>query len=110
MGMTMNEHAEAVFVNNKVTDLNIEIDVKLEKAYVAYIDTFKSRLETAYKKFTDNGGTVKVTTKDDTINISIHMYVDKMTKDQLKNLDMEDVYGTKSATKKSLESSGYTCK
>lgn len=108
-GMTMVQKVDATFVNNEVTKMNMKIDITLDDDYASYADTMKSTLEEQYKVFSDNGGKVDVSGEGNIINIGIDLDVKNMTDKQIKNLNMGDVYGTKSATAKELESEGYTC-
>lgn len=109
-GMTMDQKVDATFVNNEVTEMSMKIDVDLDKTYAPYADTMRTTMKEQYKVFTDNGGKVEVGGEGKVINIAIDLDVKNMTKKQLKNLNMGDVFGTKSATAKELEKEGYTCK
>ena len=108
-GMSMDQKVDATFVNNEVTEMNMKIDVTLDDQYASYADTMKSTLEEEYKVFSDNGGKVNVSGEGNIINIAIDLDVKNMTNEQLENLNMGDIYGTKSATAKELEEQGYTC-
>ena len=109
-GMTMNQEAVVTFENNEVTKMKMNVDVEVDDTYASYIGMMESMLESQFTQYSDNGAKVDVSSSDNKINVSIDMDVKNMTDDQKKNLDLEDVYGTKDATKKELESQGYTCK
>lgn len=108
-GMSMDQKVDATFVNNEVTKMNMKIDVTLEESYAKHADLIKNTLEDQYKIFSDNGGKVNISGEGNIINIGIDLDVKNMTDKQLKNLNMGDIYGTKSATAKELEKQGYTC-
>lgn len=109
-GMQMDQEVVADFNNNVVTNMDMDIKVNVGEQYKNYISTFKAALENQYKTYSDNGAKVNITTQDDLIDIKINFDVAKMTNKQRKNLNMTDIFGTKSATKKELEKQGYTCK
>ena len=109
-GMKMDQKAVITFEDNEVTNINKNVDVNVDETYSSYVDFMKSMLEEQFKSYSDNGGKVNIDSENNKISIKIDMDVKNMTDDQKKNLDLEDVYGTKDATKKELESQGYTCK
>lgn len=109
-GMKMNQEAVVTFENNEVTKMNMSVDVEVDDTYANYISTMESMLESQFTQFSDNGAKVDVSSSGNKINVSIDMDVKNMTDEQKKNLNMEDVYGSKEATKKELEEQGYTCK
>ena len=109
-GMKMDQKAVITFEDNEVTNINMNVDVNVDETYSSYVDFMKSMLEEQFKSYSDNGGKVNVDSENNKISIKIDMDVKNMTDDQKKNLDLEDVYGTKDATIKELESQGYTCK
>ncbi len=109
-GMKMNQKAVVTFEDNEVTKMKMDVEVEVDEAYANYISMMESMLESQFTQFSDNGAKVDVSSSDSKINVSIDMDVKKMTDEQKENLDMEDVYGSKDATKKALEEQGYTCK
>ena len=109
-GMVMNQELEADFVGNEVVEMNMDIDVKLDETMVPYIDTMKETLASQFKKYSDNGAKLEIDAEGSKIEIDIDFDLKNMTLEQKKNLDVIDVYGTKSATKKALEQAGYTCR
>ena len=109
-GMTMNQKAVVTFENNEVTKMKMNVDVEVDDTYASYIGMMESMLESQFTQYSDNGAKVDVSSGDNKINVSIDMDVKNMTDEQKENLDMEDVYGSKDATKKELEEQGYTCK
>lgn len=109
-GVKMEQQVEAYFENNNVTSMNTIIDMTLNDTYAKNIDTVKQTLEKEYKTYKENGGTVSVSSKDNTITIKMDFNLEKMTDAQKKKLNMIDTKGTKDATAKSLEKQGYTCK
>lgn len=109
-GMKMNQKAVVTFEDNEVTKMKMDVEVEVDEAYANYISMMESMLESQFTQFSDNGAKVDVSSDDSKINVSIDMDVKKMTDEQKENLDMEDVYGSKDATKKALEEQGYTCK
>lgn len=109
-GLAFNQDVTAIFENNKVTNLDMKIDVVLDESMKSYADMMKDALANEYKSFSDNGAKVDFSVNENIVTISISMDVKNMTKDQLKQVDMEDVYGTKKETKKAFEAEGYTCK
>lgn len=109
-GMTMNQKAVVTFENNEVTKMKMNVDVEVDDTYASYIGMMESMLESQFTQYSDNGAKVDVSSSDNKINVSIDMDVKNMTDEQKENLGMEDVYGSKDATKKELEEQGYTCK
>ena len=108
--MVMNHEIEADFVGNEVVDLSMDIEVELDNTFAPYIETMKTTLANQFKSYSDNGAEVEIDAEGSTVKIDIDFDLKSMSLEQKKNLDMIDVYGTKSATKKSLEKIGYTCK
>ena len=88
----------------------INVNAELDEAYVSAMDQIKASVEANLKQYKDNGGKLDITTEGNTINARVDFDLVKMSKEQKKNLNMVDVYGTKSATAKELEKQGYTCK
>lgn len=111
-GMTMYQTMDTTFTNNEVTNMKLNIDVDLGETYAPYMDTMKSTLAEEYKKFSNNGAKVDITTEGNIIKIAIDLDLTTMTKEQKQSLDIGvlDTFGTKEATKKDLEKQGYTCK
>lgn len=109
-GIKMNKEINATFVNNEVTNMYINVNAELDEAYVSAMDQIKASVEANLKQYKDNGGKLDITTEGNTINARVDFDLAKMSKEQKKNLNMVDVYGTKSATAKELEKQGYTCK
>lgn len=108
--MTMDMEVEALFNNNEVTNMEIDIDANIEEAYESNITAIKDSINTQYENYRKNGAEVNVTNDEDSVNAEIKMDLSKMTDKQKKALEVTDVYGTKEATKKDLEKQGYTCK
>lgn len=109
-GMEMNQKAVITFENNEVTKIDMNVDVNVDDAFSSYMSFMESALKEQFKNYSDNGAKVNIDTKGNKMSLKVNMDVKGMTKEQKKNLDLEDVYGTKEATKKELESQGYTCK
>lgn len=109
-GMKMNQEMNATFVNNEVTKMDITMDAEIDEAYASQMDQIKASVEANLKQYKDNGGELDITSEGNVIKAKINLDLSKMSKDQKKNLNVTDVYGTKDATKKELEKEGYTCK
>ena len=109
-GMVMNQELEADFVGNEVVKMNMDIDVELDETMAPFIETMKETLASQFKKYSDNGAKLEIDAEGSKIEIDIDFDLKNMTLEQKKNLDVIDVYGTKSATKKALEQAGYTCR
>ena len=109
-GMVMNQELEADFVGNEVVEMNMGIDVELDETMAPFIETMKETLASQFKKYSDNGAKLEIDAEGSKIEIDIDFDLKNMTLTQKKNLDVIDVYGTKSATKKALEQAGYTCR
>lgn len=109
-GIKMNQEINATFVNNEVTKMYINVNAELDESYVSAMEQIKASVETNLKQYKDNGGKLDITTEGNTINARVDFDLANMSKEQKKNLNMVDVYGTKSATAKELEKQGYTCK
>lgn len=109
-GIKMDQEINATFVNNEVTNMYINVNAELDESYVSAMDQIKESVEANLKQYKDNGGKLDITTEGNTINARVDFDLAKMSKEQKKNLNMVDVYGTKSATAKELEKQGYTCK
>ena len=109
-GMVMNQELEADFVGNEVVEMNMGIDVELDETMAPFIETMKETLASQFKKYSDNGAKLEIDAEGSKIEIDIDFDLKNMTLEQKKNLDVIDVYGTKSATKKALEQAGYTCR
>ncbi len=109
-GMTMNQNVVVKFNNNEVTNLDMDIDVKLDDTYKAYSSTMKQMLESEFKNYEENGGKVDITENNNGLNVKVGFDLDKMSKEQKENLNLIDTSGTKAATQKDLEDAGYTCK
>jgi len=109
-GVKMNQEMNATFVNNEVTKMNIVMDAEVDEAYASQMDIIKSNVEANLKQYKDNGGKLDITTEGNVVKAKIDLDLSKMSKEQKKNLNVTDVYGTKDATKKELEKQGYVCK
>ena len=109
-GIKMNQEINATFVSNEVTKMYINVNAELDESYVSAMEQIKASVETNLKQYKDNGGKLDITTEGNTINARVDFDLANMSKEQKKNLNMVDVYGTKSAAAKELEKQGYTCK
>lgn len=109
-GMTMNTEIVALFNNNEVTNMDLNIDVDVDDSYAEYVDTMRDSIDKEYDKYRKDGVTVNVTSEGKKINAKLVFDLQKMSDKDKKELDVVDVYGTKAATAKELEKQGYTCK
>lgn len=108
--MVMNQELEAKFVGNEVVDLSLDVEVELDEIYAPYMETMKTTLANQFQNYSNNGAEVDIEAEGSTVKVEIDFDLKGMSLEQKKNLDMIDVYGTKSATKKELEKAGYTCR
>lgn len=109
-GMTMNTEVVALFNNNEVTNMDLNIVFDVDDSYEDYIETIRESIDSQYDKYRKKGVTVNVTVEDKKINAKLVFDLKKMSNADKKDLDIVDVYGTKPATAKDLEKQGYTCK
>ena len=101
-GIKMNQEINATFVNNEVTKMYINVNAELDESYVSAMEQIKASVETNLKQYKYNGGKLDITTEGNTINARVDFDLANMSKEQKKNLNMGDFYGTKSAAAKEL--------
>ena len=101
-GATTTSTMDVTFDGAKAKDITLNITVDYDDEYASYAETFEQTLESQRSTLEDVGYKVKITSKDNSINL-------KATGTS-KTLDTSEATGTYEATKKSLEDSGYTCK
>lgn len=106
-GMTMNTKITALFENNEVTKMNLDVNIDVDNIYSDYAAAMKDMIDKQYDEYRKDGVTVNVTGEKNRVNASVVFDLKKMSDKDKKELD---VYGTKKATAKELEKQGYTCK
>lgn len=111
-GLTINTNVKADFLKNEVKNINMDLDFIIGEEYLSIttIDAYKSSFDEQYKIYKVSGVELNVTNTDNTINVKINMDIDSMTDEDKETLSVTDTYGSISATKKSMETEGYTCK
>ena len=109
-GMEMTQTMNVKFKNDKASSVTANIDMKVDKEYQEYMDTFADTLKDEFKDFEENGMSLDIATKDDTIKVVIDANFDKMSDEQKNEIGFNRSDNSYDAIKKSLEDSGYSCK
>lgn len=109
-GMEMTQTMNVKFKNDKASSVTANIDMKVDKEYQEYMDTFADTLKDEFKDFEENGMSLDIATKDDTIKVVIDANFDKMSDEQKNEIGFNSSDNSYDAIKKSLEDSGYSCK
>ncbi len=109
-GMKMTQTMNVKFKNDKASSVTANIDMKVDKEYQEYMDTFADTLKDEFKDFEENGMSLDIATKDDTIKVVIDANFDKMSDEQKNEIGFNSSDNSYDAIKKSLEDSGYSCK
>ena len=108
--MEMTQTMNVKFKNDKASSVTANIDMKVDKEYQEYMDTFADTLKDEFKDFEENGMSLDIATKDDTIKVVIDANFDKMSDEQKNEIGFNSSDNSYDAIKKSLEDSGYSCK
>lgn len=112
-GMTINQNVVTKFTLIEATYIDMTLDIKVSDSYLqnASIDTLKDALKTQYdSQYGKKGITLNYTTDKNNIIIDIDFDLHNISDEDKKALNLTDVYGTITATKKAMEDQGYTCK
>lgn len=98
------------FDKKEASKVEETIDMIFEEEYISSIDSIYNALEEQSKLYNGKTGiTVKSTKGDNNIRVKINIDV-KAQQDEENAVNVIDVAGTRSDVKKSMETSGYTCK
>ena len=109
-GMKMTQTMNVKFKNDKASSVTANIDMKVDKEYQEYMNTLADTLKDEFKDFEENGMSLDIATKDDTIKVVIDANFDKMSDKQKNEIGFNSSDNSYDAVKKSLEDSGYSCK
>lgn len=109
-GMTITTTSTTKFVNDSISNIEMNMTLKLDNSYVKYANTIKNSLEQQYKSYkNEKGVSYNTTVKNDVINFVLLIDNKKISSDTRSKLKLS---GSESydANKKILEKDGYTCK
>ena len=109
-GMTLTTTNITEFINDKISLIKMDVDVKLESNYVKYKDTIKKSLENQYSTYKNvKGITYHADVKNDTLTFSLVVDNKSISKNVREKLSISDKDNYEKS-KKDMESDGYTCK
>ncbi len=109
-GMTITTTSTTKFVNDSISNIEMNMTLNLDNSYVKYANTIKNSLEQQYKSYkNEKGVSYNTTVKNDVINFVLLIDNKKISSDTRSKLKLS---GSESydANKKILEKDGYTCK
>ena len=109
-GMTITTTSTTKFVNDSISNIEMNMTLNLDNSYVKYANTIKNSLEQQYKSYkNEKGVSYNTTVKNDVINFVLFIDNKKISSDTRSKLKLS---GSESydANKKILEKDGYTCK
>ena len=109
-GMTITTTSSTKFVNDSISNIEMNMTLNLDNSYVKYANTIKNSLEQQYKSYkNEKGVSYNTTVKNDVINFVLFIDNKKISSDTRSKLKLS---GSESydANKKILEKDGYTCK
>ncbi len=111
VGMTMNQNIITTFKGNKLTKINMSIDVIVDDQYKSQIETIESSLKSQFSNYENQKGiTFKTSSKDKTVNLNIIAdlkNIDSKTKEKLEMAEAGEKYKN---VKADFENDGYKCK
>ncbi len=109
-GIDMVTKIETIFKDDEIVNLNLYVDAKLDESLSNYVTIFESMLKSRYEKYKKEGTVVDVTKNGNTVKANLSFDLNKMKKEDKKQLDIIDTKSNKDSTQKQLEKQGYTCK
>lgn len=105
-GMNQSQTIKGHFKGNKVTDVDMKVEVDIDDQYKSYVDQMYKTLETEFKKLEQDGITLDMKKSDSKITVNIKMDANKVKDENGLGLDTKS---TPDEMIKEFEDQGYKC-
>ncbi len=98
------------YKNNKVRDIQIDLQADLKKNYDDYTETIEKNLKSQFEKYENIKG-ISITSNSYDNIAKVHLYIplNKVKKKELQKLNLDNLGETYSALKKTMIEKGYQC-
>ena len=108
--MLMSQVTKITFKNDKMTKVNLEMDVKLSDSLIKYLDSVLESNLTEFKSIEDINGFSYTTKKnDDGFTVKIKANLDKMTDSEKERFTYVNSSNNYEKEKAEMEEDGYVC-
>lgn len=98
-----------VFENNKLKNMEVNMDLKLNDSYQDYSSMIKKSFEKSFEEYKNKKGiTLNIQEKSNVITVNIKADYNKLNDESKKLMKITDT--SYKSVKKSVQKDGYTCK
>lgn len=98
------------YKNNKVFDIQIDLQAELKKNYDDYTETIEKNLKSQFEKYENIKG-ISITSNSYDNIAKVHLYIplNKVKKKELEKLNLDDLEETYNFLKRIMVEKGYQC-